>query len=118
MESSESPEIQIDLTPEFRQSLKRLAKRYPSIRKDLQLAIDELQNGNFVGDRIPGVGNFVVQKVRVRNRDIKKGKSAGYRLIYQIESPVQLLLLLLYAKSDRADVSASEIRNILAEFYE
>jgi len=117
MESSEPPEIQIDLTPEFQQSLKKLAKRYPSIRKDLQVAIGELQNGNFVGDQIPGVGNFTVQKVRVRNRDIQKGKSAGYRLIYQIESPAQLLLLLLYSKSDRADISHSEIRSILAEFY-
>lgn len=43
---------------------------------------------------IGGLGEeYVVYKVRVRNSNIQKGKSAGYRLIYEIESPTSLLLL-------------------------
>jgi mRNA-degrading endonuclease RelE of RelBE toxin-antitoxin system len=111
--------VQIDLTPEFQQSLRGLAKRYRSIRSDIQVVLQELQLGNFIGERIPRVGKgYVVFKVRVKNQDIQKGKSAGYRLIYQIESSTCLLLLTIYSKSDRKDISTKEISNILSEFYE
>ena len=111
--------VRVDLTPEFQQSLRDLAKRYRSIRSDIQVVLQELQAGNFVGDRLAGIGEgYVVLKTRVKNRDIQKGKSAGYRLIYQVESPTSVLLLTIYSKSDREDTSIQEIRNILNEFYE
>jgi mRNA-degrading endonuclease RelE of RelBE toxin-antitoxin system len=118
-ESSDTqPEIQIELTPEFQQELRILEKRYRNARSDVQSVIDELLAKNFVGDRISGVGGHIIFKVRVRNSDIQKGKSAGYRLIYQVESPKSLLLLTIYSKSDRNEISTSEIRNMLNEFYE
>jgi mRNA-degrading endonuclease RelE of RelBE toxin-antitoxin system len=112
------PLIQIDLTPEFKQNLRDLAKRYRGIRSDIQTVTEQIQVGNFGGDRIPGLGDrYVVFKVRVKNRNIQKGKSAGYRLIYQVESPTSVLLLSIYSKSDQDDISANEIRDILDEFY-
>jgi len=54
--------------------------------------------------------------VRVRNSNIQKGKSAGYRLIYQVDSPTSILLLTIYSKSDREDIGVNEIRDILADF--
>lgn len=111
--------VQIDLTPEFKRNLRNLVKRYRNIRSDLQTATQALEIGNFEGDRVAGIGEgYVVLKVRVRNRDIQKGKSAGYRLIYQVESPTSVLLLTIYAKSDQEDITADEIREILGEFYE
>ena len=111
--------VQIDLTPEFKKNLRHLAKRYRNIRSDLQTATQALESGNFEGDRVAGIGEgYVVLKVRVRNRDIQKGKSAGYRLIYQVESPTSVLLLTIYSKSDQEDMTADEIREILGEFYE
>jgi len=71
-------DIQIDLTPEFQQELRALSRRYRSIRSDIQGVIDALRAKNFVGDRLSGVGDgYVTFKVRVRNSDIQKGKSAG-----------------------------------------
>ena len=65
--------------------------------------------------RIAGLGeNYIVIKVRVRKSNIQKGKSAGYRLVYQVESPTNVLLLTIYSKSDRDDISSAEILNILA----
>lgn len=91
--SNESIFIQIDLTPEYKRNLRDLSKRFRQIRADTQPAIEEIQSGNFIGDRIPGIGeNYVILKVRVKNSNIQKGKSAGYRMIYQIESPVSVLL--------------------------
>lgn len=115
--SNELPFVQIDLTPEYKRNLRELSKKYRNIRLDTQPIIEQFQGGNFTGDRIPGMGeNYVILKVRVRNSNIQKGKSAGYRLIYQVESPTSVLLLTIYSKSDREDISPNEIRNILAEF--
>jgi mRNA-degrading endonuclease RelE of RelBE toxin-antitoxin system len=79
----EAPSIQILFSDEFKARLRALAKRYRSIRTDLQPLIDGLQSGNFVGDRISGTG-YTVFKVRLKNSDIQKGKSAGDRVIYQL----------------------------------
>jgi mRNA-degrading endonuclease RelE of RelBE toxin-antitoxin system len=81
----ETPSIQILFSDEFKARLRALAKRYRSIRTDLQPLIDELQSGNFVGDRIPGTG-YTVFKVRLKNSDIQKGKSAGDRIQEIIEN--------------------------------
>lgn len=112
---SDSPLVQIDLSPEYKQNLRALSKRYRNIRSDTQEVFEQVQAGNFVGDRIVGLGeNYIVIKVRIKNSNIQKGKSAGYRLIYQVESPTNVLLLTIYSKSDRDDISSAEILNILA----
>ncbi|MFM9267988.1 hypothetical protein [Tychonema sp. BBK16] len=36
-------------------------------------------------------------------------------MIYQLESPLMVLLLTIYSKSDRTDISPNEIRDIIAE---
>ncbi len=113
--SSNSPLVQIDLSPEYKQNLRALSKRYRNIRLDTQDVFEQIQAGNFVGDRIAGLGeNYIVIKVRVKNSNIQKGKSAGYRLVYQVESPTNVLLLTIYSKSDRDDISAMEVLDILS----
>jgi len=109
--------VQIDLTPEYKRNLRELSKKYRQIRLDTQPVIEQIQAGNFIGDRIPGMGeDYIILKVRVKNSNIQKGKSAGYRMIYQVESPSIVLLLTIYSKSDRTDISLNEIRSIIAEF--
>ena len=108
--------VSIRFSDEFEEDLYRLSKRFRRIRFDIQPTIDQLQQGDLVGNRIAGIGErYVVYKVRVRNSDIQRGKSAGYRLIYQVESPISILLLTIYSKSDREDISANEIQDIVAE---
>ena len=77
--------------------------------------IEQLQAGEVLGDRLSGL-NIVVFKVRVKNSDIQKGKSAGYRLIYQIETPTRIILLSIYAKSDQSSISTKEIEEIVEAF--
>jgi mRNA-degrading endonuclease RelE of RelBE toxin-antitoxin system len=123
-ESQQDPQeeqlgVKIDLSPEFKRNLRSLAKRYRSIRSDIQIVIKSLEIGDFVGDRIAGIGeDYFILKARVRNSDIQKGKSAGYRLIYQVESPTYILMLTIYSKSDRTDIADKEICEILNEFRE
>lgn len=46
------PLVQIDLSPEYKQNLRALSKRYRNIRSDTQDVFEQIQAGNFVGDRI------------------------------------------------------------------
>lgn len=89
--SSELPSVEIKFTDEFKRRLRTLCKKYRQIQSDVQPVIEQLQAGEFVGDQIPGT-SYTVFKVRVRNSDIQKGKSAGYRLIYQLESPTSIIV--------------------------
>jgi len=111
------PRVQIEYTLEFKRNLGTLAKKYRHIRSDVQPIIDLIQGGNFVGDRIPGTA-YVVFKVRVKNSDISKGKSAGYRLIYHVQQQNLVILVTLYSKLDQSDIAAGKIKQILKEFNE
>ncbi|MFM7886068.1 MAG: type II toxin-antitoxin system RelE/ParE family toxin [Pseudanabaena sp.] len=88
--------------------------RYRKIQSDIQPIIEQLQNGNLIGDQISGLESTIF-KVRAKNSDIPTGKSGGYRLIYQVVSPELILLLLIYAKSDQADVSLEEIEDAISK---
>jgi mRNA-degrading endonuclease RelE of RelBE toxin-antitoxin system len=99
-------------TPEFKRNLRRLAKKYRHIRDDIEPIIDEIADGKTPGDRITGL-SYQVYKVRAPNSDARKGKSGGYRIIYQLEPAKKAILITVYSKSDQADVSAAEIRRII-----
>lgn len=103
--------IKVEFAAEFEQQIRVLAKRYRQIRSDLQAVIQQLQAGESPGNLLTGL-SITAFKVRVKNSDIQKGKSAGYRLIYQVE-PTRTILLTIYSKSDRATVAAQEIEQIV-----
>ncbi|MEZ2302809.1 MAG: hypothetical protein ACBR13_13690 [Microcoleus sp.] len=75
--------IAIELTPRFQRDLRTLSKRDRNIRKDIQPVIEQLQAGELPGDRIPGM-EYEIFKVRIKNSDIQKGKSAGYHIFAKI----------------------------------
>ena len=108
-------ETQIEFTPEFKRNLRALAKKYRQIRSDIQPVVDSLQKGDFVGDQIKGT-EYTVFKVRVKNSDIQKGKSSGYRMIYYLKTPTKIILITLYSKLEQTDITAKQIRKILKEF--
>ncbi|WP_333311459.1 MULTISPECIES: type II toxin-antitoxin system RelE/ParE family toxin [unclassified Microcoleus] len=112
MITDETPQIQIVFSDEFKTRLRTLIKRYRSIRTDLKPLLDELQSGNLIGDQIPGTG-YTVFKVRLKNSDIQKGKSGGYRVIYQLRGDTYILLVVIYSKSDQDDIPANQIRDII-----
>ena len=112
---TDAPSIQILFTPDFQGQLRKLAKRYRNIRSDLQPLFDDLESGNCPGDQIPGT-TYTVFKVRIKNSDIQKGKSSGYRVIYQLRDNICILLVTIYSKSDESNLEASEIREIIDRF--
>lgn len=98
----------------FKQDIRELSKKYRHIRSDLQTTLEEISQGSLIGNQISGVG-YPVFKVRIKNSDINKGKSGGYRLIYYIQSSEVIIIITIYSKSDQADISTKEIREIIAD---
>jgi mRNA-degrading endonuclease RelE of RelBE toxin-antitoxin system len=114
MQNEPSP-IQIALTPRFKRDLRELAKRYRSIRSDIQPLIEQLQAGQTPGDRIAGV-KYQVFKVRLQNTNIQKGKSGGYRVIYYLKTEQNIILTTIYSKSDFSDISRQVIEEAIYQY--
>lgn len=111
---NEPTRVSIAVAQPFRRHLRALSKKYHNVRSDIQPILEAIQSGECPGDRIPGT-EYVVFKVRIRNRDIGKGKRSGYRLIYQVKTSTAVLLITIYSKLDQADISANQIRKIIVE---
>lgn len=97
--------------------MRALAKKYPHIRSDVQPLIDQLQHGEWVGDQVQGTG-YTIFKVRIRNSDVSRGKSGGYRAIYYLKTQTAVILVTIYSKTEQSDISAAKIRKILSGFSE
>lgn len=102
-------------TPEFKRNLRVLSKKYRHIRDDIEPLIDTLQNGELPGDLVTGT-SYTIFKVRVPNRDVQRGKSGGYRIIYYLQTQTDIILVTIYSKTEQADISAAQIRRIVNEF--
>lgn len=117
MQNNEPLSIEIAITPRFQRDLRELAKRYRSIRSDIQPLIDQLQAGEIPGDRIAGI-KYQVFKVRIKNSNIQKGKSGGYRVIYYLKNAQGIILTTIYSKSDLTDVSNEIIEQAIVQYEE
>ncbi len=107
-----NPPITVTTTDRFDAKIRKLGKRYRSIRLDILPLIEQLESGELPGDQIPGI-EYTLFKVRVRNSNIQKGKSGGYRVVYYLKTEERIMLVTIYSKSDESDVTIAELRGIL-----
>ena len=108
----------IRFADEFEKELYRLSKKYRNIQQDVEPIIQQLEQGIILGDRLSGFGSEIyVYKLRVKNSNIQKGKSACYRLIYLLESATSILLLTIYSKAEKEDITVGDINSILGEYF-
>ena len=108
------PPLKIDLsTPTFERDLKEALKRHPSVRKDLQDALELLENSPELGNWIPGIG-AEVRKIRIGVKKDRIGKSKGYRLIYKVDRENSVITpLFFHFKPDLAMVPSKDITEVL-----
>ncbi len=107
--------VRVEFTLEFKRNVRQLSRKYRHFQSDVQPIISQLEAGLTPGDRIQRTG-YTVFKVRVKNSDIQKGKRSGYRMIYSLKTPELVILITIYSKTDQGDISAEQIRRILAEY--
>lgn len=102
--------------PQINRDVKVLRKKYRSTDVDLLYAERLLQAGQTLPqtDPYPGFGqSHSIYKTRVINTSSVKGKSGGYRLIYEeiiIDGGEVIILILLYTKA-----TIEEETNVRAE---
>ncbi|MDC3416646.1 hypothetical protein [Aquibacillus salsiterrae] len=109
----------VDTVTRFERELRKLIKKYPHSFDEVEHLIDELEKGNLLGDDIPGldIPNNKVFKTRLPNSDANKGERGGFRVIYYVlTSEEEIFLLTMYSKSDKEDISSSEIIKIIKKY--
>lgn len=96
--------------PEFERQFKRLAKKYSSIKQDLQRLVNELRIDPRQGTSL-GKGCY---KVRMKIGSKGQGRSGGARVItYVVVLERKVYLLFIYDKAKMDSISAKEIRGLL-----
>lgn len=106
--------IQLEFTYQFERDMRRLMKKYRQVRSDVETVTKKLEAGETPGDQVPRTG-YTVFKVRIKNSDLKKGKRAGYRLLYYLEVAEKIILLTIYSKTEQGDVSAKRLQQIIEQ---
>jgi len=96
--------------PPFDKQVKRLAKKYPSLKEDLKHLADELSENPFLGKSL---GNNCY-KIRINIASKSRGKSGGARVITHTFVKKQTIYLLsIYEKSSQTDISDKEVKELL-----
>ncbi len=108
--------MKVEPTSYFVSALKRMHKRYPRVAFEVDAVFTSLEAGEVLGDRVKGVSH-PTYKVRMPNRDAKRGKSGGFRLIYYMELPVAKFLLTLYSKTDQSNITVAEIQKLIEDHF-
>jgi mRNA-degrading endonuclease RelE of RelBE toxin-antitoxin system len=111
----DQPDVRLVIPERFARAAERLVKRYRSLSSDLEPLFEALRAGARPGDAIPGLGGSIF-KTRLPNRDAGRGQSGGYRVIYLVESPELVVLLMIYSKSDQADIASDAVRRLVREW--
>ncbi len=104
----DTPIVRLSRTDEYEKDFKKLDKKYRSVEKDIKPLIEKLKAGETPGDVISG-NKYAVYKVRVKNSNINKGQSGGYRVIYYTITSKAVLLTAIYSKSVQENISNKEI---------
>lgn len=102
--------FEVVYTRNFEREIKPLAKKYPSIKKDLGELIDDLETNPSQGISL-GHGCY---KIRMSIASKGKGKSGGARVITHVFVKGKLVYLLsVYDKSEQDTISDKKIIELI-----
>ncbi len=94
---------------EFQKDVKKLYKKYKSIKSDLLELISKLEEDYDIGIDL----GHNLYKIRLKNSDIG-GKSGGYRVIYYTKlQNGKIYLLTIYSKTQIENINIDRLKPIL-----
>ena len=100
----------IQLSDDFQRQAKRLIKKYPSLKKELEELRSSLLNNPLHGTPI----GHHCYKIRLAISSKGKGKSGGARIITHIHISANIIFLLaIYDKSEQENISNKEILQLI-----
>lgn len=96
--------------PKFEKELKKLAKKYPSLKSEFIALVTSLKKEPSKGTSL---GNDCY-KIRIAIKSKGKGKSGGARVITYFQvSEKDVYLLSIFDKSDKDSISDKEIKELI-----
>ena len=96
--------------PPFDKQLKRLVRKYPSLKKEFPIFVNSIIENPKQGD---GVGNDCY-KIRLAISSKGKGKSGGARVILHIAIADSIVYLIaIYDKSEKGTIENKELLDLL-----
>ncbi|MEQ9466392.1 MAG: type II toxin-antitoxin system RelE/ParE family toxin [Ekhidna sp.] len=102
--------FEIIATPHFKREIKKLSKKYKSLKVDFSRLVDQLKSNPSQGTPL---GNDCF-KIRMAITSKGKGKSAGARIITHFYfDGNKLFLLSIFDKSIQETITKSELRALL-----
>jgi mRNA-degrading endonuclease RelE of RelBE toxin-antitoxin system len=102
----------VELTENFKKEAKRLSKKYPSIKTDLEDLGKTLSKNPTTGTHL---GNNIY-KVRLAIKSKGKGKSGGGRVMTHVKVVNQTVYLFsIYDKGEKENISDNEIKELIRD---
>lgn len=97
--------------PPFDKQLKRLAKKFHSLKNEYAKLVDHLEDNPFQGTPLANS----CYKIRVGIKSKGKGKSGGARVIAHVQVvDNNVYLLAIYDKSEQKDITDKELKYLLS----
>ena len=101
----------IHVIPPFENQLKRLSKKYNSLKHEFAEFIDKIEENPFQGTSIANS----CYKIRISIKSKGKGKRGGARIIaHVVVSQQDVYLLAIYDKSEKDNLSNKELKELLS----
>jgi len=98
--------------PPFDRQLKRLTKKFPSLKAEYAALIEELEENPVKGTSL---GNNCF-KIRLGIASKGRGKAGGARVVtYVYIENKTVFLLAIYDKNEQTDMSDKELKELLSE---
>ncbi|WP_165790427.1 type II toxin-antitoxin system RelE/ParE family toxin [Arcobacter caeni] len=102
----------IEYSDSFLKEAKKLSKKYKLLKSDLKQAVEEIQSNNDLGVYL----GFNIFKKRVKNSSIPTGKSGGFRVIIYQQIKNKIVLISIYSKTEKENLSDEELSEILKQY--
>jgi hypothetical protein len=104
--------MQIETSARFKREYKRLVRKFPSLKDELEKLIDDLDNNPELGTPI-GMNCY---KIRLPIASKGVGKRGGARVITFVRlTKEEINLLTIYDKNEISDISDKEILSIIKD---
>jgi len=100
---------EVRVVDEFKKDVKKLFKKYRSIKTDILDLIEKLEEDYTIGIDL----GSNLYKIRVKNSDIG-GKSGGYRVIYYTRlTNDRVYLLTIFSKTQKENIDVKSLKPIV-----
>ncbi len=97
-------------TPDFKKLVKKLARKYPSLKADLKQLVDTLAENPETGTHL----GHHLYKIRMAISSKRKGKSGGARVItFLVTDEQEVYLVHIYDKSQLDSLTKDQIVGLL-----